>query len=248
MTEIAPQDFAAFTEQARKAAGDAVYPLSVAEGRQSGRIFTHGDAVLFWHCCGFAYLSGRPDGECLRLLRERFFNADTRFLLITDDRAVTAYFGGDKALTGEPRIYYQGIRQPVRRLTLPESFTLRQMNRGLLERISGRIVPAFSWTGPEQFLRGGLGYCVTQGETVCAWAFTAAVTAQFADIGVETAPEYRRRGLAAFAAAALRDRILQSGRTPVWAHHAANTGSAKTAAALGFIKQRVCTAIRRSAE
>ena len=36
-----------------------VYPLSIATGTQDGDIYVDGKGcVLFWHYCGFAYISG----------------------------------------------------------------------------------------------------------------------------------------------------------------------------------------------
>ena len=43
---------------------DKVYPFSILEGRQVGRVFVDSvnniSSVLFWHYCGFAYLTGNP--------------------------------------------------------------------------------------------------------------------------------------------------------------------------------------------
>ena len=85
MKQINPTDYHLFLQQAEAAAGDFVYPRSIAEGRQSGEIYTHGDAVLFHHFCGFAYLSGNPEQAFLEKIRAQFFDnpaPNRRFLLI----------------------------------------------------------------------------------------------------------------------------------------------------------------------
>lgn len=246
MKQIPCADYHQYCNAAASASGDPVYPLSVAEGVQSGDIFVSGDTVLFWHMCGFAYLSGRPDAVLLDKITARFLEDPPparRFLLISDDPDVCAYLTAN-GLPAEQRIYYHADRiaaDPV----LPEGFLLRRIDAGLLPRMSGHIVPAWSWDTPERFLANGFGYCVMHGETVAAAAFTAAVTAKYADIGVETAADYRRMGLAKAAAAAVMREIAAQGKMPVWAHHIANTGSMRTAESLGFVRDRLCTTFRR---
>ena len=247
MKQIPFADYQEYRGAAACASGDAVYPLSIAEGVQSGDIFTGKDAVLFWHMCGFAYLSGQPDPAFLDEIAARFFGdvqPQRRFLLISDDADICSYFSAQQGLLAEQRIYYHAERAAAVQ-PLPDGFSLKRMDADLLPRITGRIVPSWSWDTPEQFLTNdGIGYCVMYGETVAAAAFTAAASSVFADIGVETAEDFRRMGLAKAAAAAVMREITAQGKTPVWAHHIANTGSMRTAEALGFVRDRLCTTFR----
>ncbi len=55
-----------------------------------------------------------------------------------------------------------------------------------------------------------------------------------ADIGVLVDAGHRRRGLANLVVANTVDRLLADGRVPLYRHLASNTGSASTAAGLGF--------------
>ena len=246
MKQIPFADYSQYLKAAVTASGDPVYPLSVAEGVQSGEIFLSGAAVLFWHKCGFAYLSGHPDAAFLDEIKARFFGdtpPDRRFLLISDDADVCTYFTAN-GLLAEQRIYYHADRIAVAPV-LRDGFSLRRIDAALLPRLTGHIVPAWSWDTPERFLANGLGYCVMHGETIAAVSFTAAVTANQADIGVETAEDFRRMGLAKAAAAAVMREIAAQGKTPVWAHHIANNGSMRTAEALGFVRDRLCTTFRK---
>jgi len=46
-------------EYAKECTANRVYPLSIATGTQEGDIYINGKGcVLFWHYCGFAYISG----------------------------------------------------------------------------------------------------------------------------------------------------------------------------------------------
>lgn len=243
MKQIDPQTFTAFTAAARNAAGDSVYPRSIAEGYQSGDLYSGRDAVLFHHFCGFAYLSGMPSAAFLAEIRTQFFAAaqPRRFVLITDCDDVTAYFAAQPEIIAEKRRYFRADAAPD--IAVPEGFSLAPLTADLLPRLSGRIIPAFSWESDAQFLRNGFGFCILHGDEVAACAFSAAVTADAVDIGVETAETYRRKGLAACAAAAVMRETLRQGKTPVWACHAANTGSAKTAEKLGFRQTHTCTVL-----
>ena len=246
MRKCRKEEFAAFLPQARAAAGDSVYPCAIAEGIQSGDIYTDGHAVLFHHYCGFAYLSGEPDAAFFSEIAERFFGDQPqprRFVLITDRADVIDYYANLPQIIAEQRLYFQAASAPD--IALPEGFSCRPVTPALLPRMQGRIVPAFSWESDAQFLRSGFGSCILQGDTVAACAFSAAVTAEAVDIGLETQEAFRRRGLAVCAAAAVMREIIRQGKTPVWACHTANTGSAKTALRLGFRPTHTCTVLRR---
>lgn len=245
MKQVPNESFRHYLAAADAASGDSVYPRSIAEGVQSGEIFTAGGAVLFRHSCGFAYLSGEPDAAFLDEIAARFFRAaqSRRFLLITADPRICDYFVSHAGATAEQRIYYRADTAPELPAA-PAGFTLRRIGAELLPRITGRIVPSFSWTAPEQFLANGFGFCVMHGETAAACAFSAAVTSECVDIGVETAEEFRRQGLAKIAAAAVMREAVSRGKKPVWAHHAANAGSMHTALALGFRQTHVCCTLR----
>ena len=243
MREAAKADFSAYLPQARTASGDSLYPCAIAEGIQSGNIITDGNAVLFHHYCGFAFLSGSPDDAFMDDIADRLLHPapERRFVLISDDPAICSRLSALDGLTRSDRIYYRAAQAPPE-FALPDGMALCRITPELLPLIRGRIVPAWSWESPEQFFAHGFGYCVMHKNTAAAAAFTAAAAADAVDIGVETAENYRRQGLAKIAAAAVMREAQQRGKAAVWAHHAANTGSMKTAQALGFSQVKICSA------
>ncbi|HBI85736.1 MAG TPA: hypothetical protein DDX71_05550 [Ruminococcus sp.] len=243
MREIPAAQFREMLPQVCAAAGDAVYPAAVAAGVQSGRMFAGNSAVLIWHFCGFAYISGNPDATFLADAAHLMQHSARRMLLITDDAEVISFFAQKRAFSMSKRLYFRAASAPE--IPAPAGFTLRRIDAALFPRVQGRIVPAFSWETAEQFLANGFGWCLMDGETVAATAFSAAVAADAADIGIETAEAYRRKGLAKAAAAAVMREAVSRGKMPVWACHEANIGSQKTAQALGFQHIRTCTAIQR---
>lgn len=65
-------------------------------------------------------------------------------------------------------------------------------------------------------------------------AFTSALSAKFADIGVNTLATHRRRGLATAAASVVACRVQETGRTPIWSAGEHNTASLALARKIRF--------------
>ena len=229
-----------------RTAGGAVYSCSIAEGFQQGDVFTDGEAALFWHSCGFAFLCGRYDTALLEELRSRFFDpADLparRFVLFSEDAETVQFFRNQPQIEAQERYYFTHDGTMPALPSLPAGFRIAPMGAAILPELHGKITPRFSWT-EDAFLRHGAGFCVMHGDVPAAWAFSAAVSREEVDIGVETAPDFRQRGLATIAAGEMLREALRQGRRPVWACHAGNTGSARLAERLGFVRKPSGTAL-----
>lgn len=69
MQKVDKEQYIHFIDLAKENTCNTVYSMSVAEGFQSGDIYTdcieNPTFALFWHVSGFAYLSGRPDEKYL---------------------------------------------------------------------------------------------------------------------------------------------------------------------------------------
>ena len=238
---------------ARQCAGNRVYPLSIAQRYQSGEIICDDAAdpksVLFWHCCGFAYLSGEMTESFLQTVYKEYIQKERerRFVLITDDSEAIRFFSEKEDVTLDQRIEYR-YNGPGAQVPDACSLAIERISAGNIARITGRIVPSFSWTSPEQFLNNGFGYVAVDGGRVAAVAFSAAVSSDEVDIGVETASEYRRRGLASVLAERMCREIVSMDKRPVWAHAISNVGSMRTAERVGFTPDRVNTVIRKRAD
>ena len=228
-----------YIECANVCTANRVYPMSIATGTQNGEIYIAGKGcVLFWHFCGFAYLSGKVSTGTLETIYQMFFETDTerRFLLITDDEFVSDYYSSRDFLRFDKRIEYSYGAIPER---LPESdnrFLFERITAENIRDVKGRIIPSFSWENNDLFLQNGFGFMAKRKEdsSFAAVAFSSAISPGEVDIGVETDEAYRRHGLASYLAYRMCDNIIQQGRRPVWAHAETNTGSQKTALSVGF--------------
>ncbi len=251
MRKVSEKDYGKFVKWAKANTANNVYPCSIVEGIQSGDIYVNDDSVVetvfFWHHCGFGYISGKPSDEFLNDIYSEMksdFNG-RRLVLITSDDRVKEFFR-DKEVLSDSRAEYRYLSHRHFSETDIDGFRIEQIDEKNLAKIEGRIIPSFSWVSPEQFLKEGFGYIALDQGRVCAVSFSAAVSSDEIDIGVETHEDYRRKGLAAILAGRMCERILEAGKKPVWAHSISNLGSMNTALKCGFVQDKVNTVIRKT--
>lgn len=231
-----------------------VYPLSVAEGICEGDIFTSqvGDdeQVLFWVQSGFAYLSGNVDecflGEIYKLMLDRSKTNAKRFLLMTRDKYIQEFFESKADVNIEQRYLfeYAGDKN-VNDAVLPAGYALKEIDNELLKKFSGTIVPSLFWKDVNDFLVKGKGYCISHGDDIATWAFSAAVSTKEIDIGIETNPQYQQQGLGMIVAKKMIQYAIDQSKQPVWACHYKNNASEKMAEKLGFVKVSECSVIKK---
>ena len=238
-----------YYEYAKQCSSNRVYPLSIVEGMQDGEIIPDDEnnikAVLFWHYSGFAYLSCDADESFLQKIYEDYYlkENERRFILITNDPKVIQFFSDKDDLVFDKRAEYSF--SSLQQKEFKCDYRIERIDESNYERIQGRIIPTFSWIGKEQFLKNGFGYVALDGDNVIAIAFSAAVSSEEVDIGVETDENYRYKGLAKALADKMCREVLNIGKKPVWAHAVSNEGSKHTALAVGFVEDRINTVIRK---
>ena len=239
MNKVDRNRYKEYIKCANECLANRVYPLSIATGIQDGDIYVDGKGcVLFWHYCGFAYISGDVSEDVLEEVYRNFLVSDTerRFLLITDSKSVSDYYSGRDLLRVDKRIEYTHSGNLEKQPELDDCFVIERITACNIGVIQGRITPAFSWDDSDMFLRNGFGFMARSKEdgSFAAVAFSSAVSPEEVDIGVETTETYRHHGLASYLAYEMCEEIIRQGRRPVWAHAETNTGSQKTALSAGF--------------
>jgi hypothetical protein len=118
---------------------------------------------------------------------------------------------------------------------VPQELRILKVNRRLFQDIYGTVVPTNFWNSAEDFAKSGIGFCVTEDETVLSTCFSAFVIDNYFEIGIETGPGYRVKGYAELAARAYIDYCLVKGYEPVWSCRKENLGSYRLALKLGFV-------------
>lgn len=252
MREVACGEYVQYVNIASLNQCGKVYPLSIAEGIQSGDIFTYEEnnkaEVLFWAHCGFAYHSEYVSDVFIKEIYAHMIdkNISRRFLLMTKNTKVENYFKLKKDVIIEKRYLFEyAYNEKNFKMLIPEGFEIKEVDESLLSKISGNIVPSLFWKRADDFLLKGKGYCVVHNEEVASWAFSAAVSSQEIDIGIETNLKYQKQGLGMIVAKRMMQYAIEQGKKPVWACHYQNTASAKMAEKLGFVKTGECTIIKR---
>jgi RimJ/RimL family protein N-acetyltransferase len=133
------------------------------------------------------------------------------------------------------------------RSSLPEGYSVRRLDRGLLHDAQLVFPEALRewmdieeiWWTEENFLEKGVSFVVLHENKVVAWCTPDCVSGDRIDVGIITQREHRRRGLASIAVAATVEHCLNSGFSAVgWHCNAINVASWKTAEKVGFERNR----------
>jgi RimJ/RimL family protein N-acetyltransferase len=96
-----------------------------------------------------------------------------------------------------------------------------------------------NWGSVENFLARGFGFCTLHGSRIVSWSVADCVSGDQCEIGIQTEPDYRQRGLAAITVAACVQHALTHGFAAVgWHCNTDNEGSQRTALRVGFVKER----------
>jgi RimJ/RimL family protein N-acetyltransferase len=134
------------------------------------------------------------------------------------------------------------------RASLPEDFSIRRIDKNLLhskdvqypDHINYWI--KLNWGSPHNYLKLGFGTCVVHNKKVVSYSLSDCISGDECEIGIQTLPEYRRRGLATITAAANVEYAFSIGfRVVGWHTHDYNIGSQRTAESVGFSREREYT-------
>ncbi|MDE5620626.1 MAG: GNAT family N-acetyltransferase [Ruminococcus sp.] len=250
MNKIISADYERAVKYIDKTGSGVVYPLSIAEMVQSGDIFISKHSALFWHYSGFAFIYGDYNEHFLNSVYGMFLSDDCkiprRFILFVTDEKVKEFLLTKDGFILEKRYFFEYHKNSFEKKSiLPVGFKICEIDEDLLNRIKGNVNPLFSWNNSSEFLNYGKGYCIMEEENVVAWAFSAAISSDEIDIGIETRSEYRHMGLGAIVAEKMIQYILNQNKRPVWACNSINIPSQKLAEKLGFVKTSECFTIKR---
>ena len=232
-------------EAVKKTSLDRVYPLSIAEGRQSGEIFAdraeNPRCYLFWHACGFGFLAGEPNQTFLHKIAMRIQNPPAnehngRLALETENNtALETFFHAYPTIEKKEQYQFKFAgTSPSPSLSDIEIVPIDAENYKLL---AGRITPPFSWDSESQFLQNGFGFCIFHAGMFAACAFSASISRDYVDIGVETAEAFRGKGYGKRVVYRMIAEILRRGQIPLWQCSTQNKISERLAYSAGFVLQ-----------
>lgn len=115
-----------------------------------------------------------------------------------------------------------------------QAIRIVQTDRPLFRAMQGSVIPASFWDTEDDFFNHGLGYSLLYNDQLAAMAFSSFWFDDQFELGIETVPAFRGKGLAEIICTALLDYCIQNKLEPIWACRLENTGSYKLALKLGF--------------
>jgi RimJ/RimL family protein N-acetyltransferase len=230
---------------------DEMYMDAVLRGRQPGRIFVDRldtpTAALMCRTYEY-YVAGDAESQVMRqFLRDApaepgVFQKLYGYAPVGEawERALLADYTG-----GLIRIHRHNFRwadAPVMdwRAALPDGARVVPIDRALAERIDRewRETIGLLWEGYDNYERHGYGFCLMMGDKLGSMASSDGVSDTAVNIGVRTAEQYRRQGLAKLISSAFIEHSLRQGRTPTWDTDGMNEPSQILARSLGFVEGR----------
>jgi RimJ/RimL family protein N-acetyltransferase len=226
---------------------------AVIDGQHPGRVFadraTHPTVAFVWTKWGYTYLAGDASNagfnhSLCRLLAEELIPASIalgerglilcpfpegwkdRLGVILPHRKPMRLFR--RSFTFHPARFatHHGWESKV-----PAGFRMQRLDAELIERTGKQLV---TWRSRDDFLERGFGFCLLCGDNVVSECFSAFVSGGKVEISIDTAQEYRRRGLATLVASAFIEHCLAQELEPNWECWWENVASCGLAAKLGF--------------
>jgi RimJ/RimL family protein N-acetyltransferase len=240
---------------------DTCIPLQgVLEKRHPARIFVdqfpNPTSAFVWDRWGYFYLAGYPGRQELstaitKLLEEQLLPdskalGQTGFILWPDSpdwkpvisnllpgRIPSQIFR--RTFSFDPATFHEWR---YTRPQIPPGFTLKPMDRDLLERnpdVAFEVLSA--WESLETYLRDGIGVCLMEGDTLASVCFSMFTGSRAAEANVFTVERFRQRGFATLTSAGFIDACLRRKLRPNWECFWDNLPSKKLAENLGFKAQ-----------
>jgi RimJ/RimL family protein N-acetyltransferase len=236
---------------------------AVLEGTSPGRIYVdrvEDPRTAFLCSVEGYYLAGDDSNDAFnrslnRLILRQLFAGDTVRRGETDvaisvhpdswKEKMPVIFRGRGALLTARRHYVCTARPYAWQDRVPDGVQVHRLDEELL-RTPAVEVPEHvikwmttNWGSVEEFLRRGFGVCTLRDRRVVSWSVADCVSGEACEIGIHTADEYRRRGLATLTAVAAVDYALSHGLRQVgWHCDEYNVGSIRVAENAGFTLER----------
>jgi RimJ/RimL family protein N-acetyltransferase len=222
--------------------------FSLLEGNHTGRVFVDrmGDpraaflalACEFWYVAGDAGNTAFLQGLRRLALGELKPPGGHTFLFPPDEawqRALQGLLADFKPMIIARREFDLDVERFAQprgwKDRIPAGFRVQRYDRGLAQGVG---LEEF-WGSLDNFLARGFGFAALRGDEVVSRCHTVMVGDGRAEISIETAEPYRRRGLGALAARAFIEHGLAQGVQPVWSCWSTNTASVQMAEKLGFV-------------
>ena len=136
-----------------------------------------------------------------------------------------------------------GLRLPASaapQVRVPKGVRIRPLDAAGAARVDRELHENIGlfWGGYQAFAACGFGFWAEADRRVAGFICTVAVSSRFANPDVETAPAYRRRGIASALCGAFIEECRRRSLTACWETDVSNQASRSLARSLGFADER----------
>lgn len=115
-----------------------------------------------------------------------------------------------------------------------QNIEITPTDRQMFRQMKGTVVPKYFWYSEDDFFNNGMAYSLLYKGALVSMSFSSYKFGDQLELGIETNPEFRGKGLAEIVCSALIDYCLEKNYEPIWACRKENIGSYKLALKLGF--------------
>jgi GNAT superfamily N-acetyltransferase len=113
-------------------------------------------------------------------------------------------------------------------------YQIIRTDRKLFREMRGIVVPMYFWNNEVDFSLKGVGFSLFYNNQLASTAFSAYVIENKLELGIETIPEFRKKGFAQIVCAAIIDYCIENNLEPVWSCRLENKASYYLAQRIGF--------------
>ncbi len=263
MLRLSSDDYGRVSKLLSKVTINHLFAKSVVEKHVDGSVFTDSitqpTAVYIAHPYGMSLLFGSPEhrgfnqelknyllGKAGRTISEEWLQACP-----ASWNSAIAKLLGDRLVKAEPtdpnpqlnkvtefsRVLFKFDPEKYRlfRSGFPlHHFDINRSGKHAYHAITGSVIPGNFWRNEDHFVTDGIGFHVEHKGGPVSMSFASFLHARELEIGIETLPEFRNRGMALAACSSLIDYCLENDYEPIWSCRLQNRASFRLAVKLGF--------------
>lgn len=155
--------------------------------------------------------------------------------LITSDKNISKIENGIIELNTRVNFQFDKTTYLTRKVSnYEQSIEITRTDRQMFRQMKGTVIPKYFWDSEEDFFNNGMAYSLLYKGELASMSFSSYKFGDQFELGIETIPEFRGKGLAEIVCCALIDYCIEKHYEPIWACRKENMGSYKLALKLGF--------------
>ncbi len=264
MKPLEKEDYTKLTEPLMKVTINNLFALSVVEHKVTGKVFVDNpdDPKTFYivHPYGMSLLFGESNNE---EFNNSFRNYALNINHVRDkhewmqafpgnwDIVLNELFKGNLIKSSENTLKKEsGIIELNTRvnfkfdhdkylnskiINLEFDNKIVRTDKQIFRDMKGSVVPFYFWDSEDDFLKNGVGFSLFYKDKLASTAYSSYIHDDKFELGIETVPEFRGKGFAAYTCSALIDYCIENSYEPIWSCRLENIGSYKLAQKIGFI-------------